>query len=90
MKVFKYSFDVADRVVLDMPYGAEVLCVQTQDNRPNIWAKVSPNLVKEKRVFRIFGTGHPISDDAKLTYVGTFQLVGGTFVGHLFEEVNHG
>lgn len=36
------------------------------------------------RLFRVFGTGQPLSDETGLTYVGT--AVGGALVWHLMER----
>lgn len=85
MKIFKYLVPVEDRFEVELPFGATVLCVQTQQERPYIWAKVVPGHETEKRAFRVFGTGHTMPGNG-LKYIGTFQLHGGGFIGHLFEE----
>lgn len=72
-----------------MPKGAELLTVQTQyaggpGETPALWALVDPDAPRETRRFQLVGTGHrEVEED--LTYVGTFQLTGGSFVGHVFE-----
>lgn len=80
--------DNADFVV-DMPIGSKILCVQMKKNEANIWAEVETEEDKEKRYFRIFGTGHDIPYDFKGKYIGTFQInaggVFGIFVWHLYE-----
>jgi hypothetical protein len=48
-----------------------------------LWAEVESNNVKEKRVFKIYGTGDEIKEDAK--YVGTAFDKDGVFVWHLYE-----
>ncbi len=87
--IWKYELPVDDRADITMPSGASVLCVQTQNPAPHIWAIVSPANPPEVRRFRTFGTGHPIfgSEDSKLAYVGTYQLSGGQLVFHVFEEI---
>ena len=70
-----------DHPTIDMPYGATVLCVQTQGGRPCIWAEVDPAQPTESRTFVIVGTGQPIPDDAG-PYIGTWQ--SGPFVFHVF------
>lgn len=69
-----------------MPAGAEILAVQAQCEEPCIWALVDPYQSPEVRRFCWVGTGIPFEWD-KVTghHVGTFQLAGGNFVGHLFE-----
>jgi len=94
--IYKYPFEVKDRVVLQMPWDAPILTVQTQwmaesGERPCLWAIVDPHqakISKATRTFYLIGTGHPIDDEEMklLTYRGTFQLHGGTLVFHLFEH----
>lgn len=83
--IWKYLVEVADRFEIDMPDGARVLCVQVQHDHPQIWAMVDPGAPVITRRFRVVGTGHRIEEPIG-QYVGTFQLYGGEFVGHLFEE----
>jgi len=51
---------------------------------PYLYALVDLDAKLETRKFRFAGTGHPIKE-RDLKYIGTFQLQGGNFVGHLFE-----
>lgn len=85
MKILKYILRVTDTVEVEMPVDSEILCVQTQDGTPCIWAKVYPEAIKETRTFHIRGTGHTLQGNEG-NYIGTFQLGGGAFVGHLFEH----
>jgi len=83
--VFKYPLPVLDDYVrVDMPRGAELLCVQMQHGTPCVWALVDPTVALMTRVLRIAGTGHPIERDVG-RYVGTFQMHGGALVFHVFE-----
>jgi hypothetical protein len=83
--VWKYTLQADDIVELDLPLGAKPLSIQEQNGEPQLWVLVNPNeQVYEKRVFRLSGTGHPITNE-NLQFIGTFQLYGGSFVGHLFE-----
>ena len=87
LRIYKYPFEVQGELSIEMPKGASILTVQVQNGTPCIWAVVNDSqLVLEDRRFRLFSTGQHI--DVNLThmrYIGTFQLVEGTFVGHLFE-----
>jgi len=83
--IYKYPFDVNDRVELLMPASAEILTVQMQHGRPCVWARVDPKEEPGIVVLRIFGTGHPIDDKNDMEYVGTFQMSGGALVFHVFE-----
>jgi hypothetical protein len=49
-----------------------------------MWAIVDPEAKQEFRLFRIYGTGHPIINTNH--YIGTAQKDG--FVWHVFEHVN--
>ncbi len=85
-QIFKYELDLNGAVRIEMPLGAKILAVQEQNGIPCIWALVTtgegdPPVLRH---FRIIGTGHTIAGDVGV-YIGTFQLFGGEFVGHVFE-----
>jgi hypothetical protein len=82
--IHKYSLEISDTVALDLPKGAKVLSVQNQNNIPCLWALVDPAKPKEKRHFRILGTGQPVGGTAG-TFLGTVLLNNGHFVIHVFE-----
>lgn len=79
-----------------MPGGAEILCVQTQNNQacnkqtPCIWAKVDTDNAPEQREFDVIGTGHAISEMEyhEHKYIDTFQLSGGALIFHVFEKIS--
>jgi hypothetical protein len=82
-RIWKYPLQMRNEQTIMMPAGAKVLAVQVQDGVPCIWVAVDerePQTVL--RFFRICGTGHEMCEG---NYVGTFQLAGGRFVGHLFD-----
>lgn len=88
--IYKYPFQVEDVVTQFMPMGSEILAVQVQGDIPCIWAIVDPEAELEVRRFQLYGTGHTM--DIAVTqdqHVGTFQLLGGRFVGHLFDVTHH-
>ena len=84
--IWKYHVLQEDRFAITMPAGAEVLCVQPQGSELQLWALVDTNALREERWFRTYGTGHPFAEVAQ-RYVGTYQLLGGRLVFHLFEEL---
>ena len=93
-KIFKYQLANVDLQNVEMPQGSEILCIQTQNEIPCIWALVDPNKEPINRRIGIFGTGQelpmlPINENA--TYIGTYQLqmseLGGTLVFHCFDIV---
>lgn len=73
---------ITARPVIDMPYGARILALQTQDGTPTLWALVDPRSPLAPRTFLITFTGYTVPDDAG-RYVGTWQ--SDLFVFHLFE-----
>lgn len=83
--IWKFPLETTDFQVIRMPSDAEILAVQTQDGVPCIWAMVDTTDPPESRIFRIYGTGHPVNADEELAYVGTCQLHGGSLVFHIFE-----
>jgi len=82
--VWKFPFEVKDHVfAIEMPEGAEILSLQVQRDVPAIWAFIpKPRAPKIERSFWICVTGGSCPPGK---YIGTFQLAGGQFVGHLFE-----
>ncbi len=85
--IWKYDLTPEAVQYIDMPDGAQVLCLHMQYDTPRIWVLAESDLPKTRRTFRVFGTGNPIEDDlSTLKYVGTFQIYGGTLVFHVFEE----
>lgn len=86
-KIYKYPVEVADIQTILLPLGAQILSVQEQNGQPYIWAILDTETDSEPRRFRLYGTGHNIETDNVLKYIGTFQLLCGRLVYHLFEEV---
>jgi len=87
-KIWKFSFETTDFFTLDMPIGAEILNVDLQYNNPCMWAMCDPDAEKETRRFCVYGTSHPVYHPTDKKYIGTYQLMGGSLVLHLFEEIN--
>jgi hypothetical protein len=89
--VYKYPVEVVDVFTMRMPKGAELLCVQVQNGRPYLWARVviDAGHPSTERSFRLAGTGHLIEgrmpSDSDGDYVGTFQLRDGALVFHVFD-----
>ncbi len=71
---------------IDMPEGAEVLCVQIQRGSPQVWALCDKKAKLGPRKFFLVGTGQEL-DVRGFSYVGTFQVHQGELVFHLFEFV---
>lgn len=80
--IWKYRIAASQKI----PKAAKFLSVQTQDNLPMMWFLVDPTKEAETRHFVILPTGGGSTDTSKLEFLGTFQLDGGAFVGHVFER----
>ncbi len=83
--VYKYPLSLFGST-FGLPSGARVLAVQVQHEDPVMWVEHSADQSKlEPRRFVVIGTGHPFPEDFRGTYMATFQLDGGSFVGHVYE-----
>jgi hypothetical protein len=81
--IWKFSLD-DPMGSLQMPIGAEILCLQIQRGVPCIWVKVDDSAKVERRTFIVVGTGHKLSVNAN-KYIGTFQEANGDLIWHVFE-----
>ena len=84
--IWKFPLSLQDKTVITMPRSAVILCVQTQFNKPYLWALIHEiDGPKIERTYTTYGTGHK---HKAITgrYIGTYQLDGGALVFHVFEE----
>jgi hypothetical protein len=79
-----WKYELSPETEVELPEGAKVLTVQTQDGKPFLWAEVDPDRPTVGRSFVAYGTGHPMPDNPG-TYVGTFRLPDFGFVFHVYE-----
>jgi outer membrane lipoprotein SlyB len=87
MLIWKWTLDVTDLQTVDMPNGAQVLSVQLQYDRPQLWAMVDETASVEPRTFATYSTGHLIPAFVNYgKFVGTYQMHGGSAVFHVFEQ----
>jgi hypothetical protein len=87
--IWKFPLAILDGQFLQLPKG-EILTVQVQDGDPYIWIKHDPDEAFIPRFIEIYGTGHeiqPTEPGYERKYIGSFQMIGGAFVGHVFEIV---
>ncbi len=82
--IWKFPITTNEYQSIEMPAGARILDVQMQFDQPAIWALVNSITPKEARLIRVFGTGQLLPNIA-LTYIGSFQMAGRSFVWHVFE-----
>ncbi len=83
--IWKYELERKDEQLIEMPAGAEILCVQVQCGTPVLWARVDPDVERIKRLIITHGTGHQLSDKTG-EYLGSYQTVGSALVFHVFTE----
>lgn len=83
--IWKYTLQ-GPRCTVQMPAGARILDLQVQHNLPQIWALVDPAAPTVSRTFQAVPTGGEFSE-AGWSYVGTFQINGGSLVFHIFEAL---
>lgn len=76
---------VGDRHTLQMPAGAKVLHVHSQndDVSPYLWAFVDTDQAFETRAFAVYGTGRDLGTSNPNNYIGSAHC--GPFVWHIFE-----
>jgi len=85
MRIWKWTLATTDRQTLHMPQGAQILSVQTQGDECQLWALCDERVPKEERRFVIHCTGNPMPDGDPGQYLGTYQLMEGKLVFHVFE-----
>ena len=88
--IWKYQLEPIDNQDIEMPFNSKILTIQTQQEKPCLWALVDPSEKTEKRHIEIFGTGHPIHydiGDTERNYIGSYQLENGALVFHVFENL---
>jgi hypothetical protein len=82
-----WKFKLEPNGVVEMPAGSEVLCIQTQNNEPHLWAEVDTEAKSVIRRFHVIGTGYPFPwTFEKPSYVGTFQLKITGLVFHVYTD----
>lgn len=90
MKIYKYTLAVQHYQAVEIPEDSVVLCVQVQHGVPQLWVLIG-NGDPVKREIRTLMTGPEYDNsEAHGRYVGTYQLDGGNFVGHVFEGKRSG
>jgi hypothetical protein len=84
--IHKFPLKITYLQKIKMPIGAKILCVQSQNETPCLWAIVTTEAPLEERVIEIRGTGHELHGYFAMEYIGTFQLRQGQLVFHVFES----
>jgi hypothetical protein len=81
--VWKYPLQVKKTQCLELPRGAKPLSIGVQDEKPCLWAQVDTEAVKDSVLVVTHKTGLPM-ENGDMKFIGTYQLDGGTLVGHVF------
>lgn len=84
-RIYKYPISVDDEISIKIPKGAVILTVQIQKGEPCIWALVDPDKEETERHFYLYGTGMTVTHAE--VYIGSFQMLNGSLIFHLFESV---
>ena len=84
--IWKFELKTNSMISINMPIGAKILTIQEQNGKPYLWALIDSEAKKENRVFCIHGTGHIISYIEAKKYIGTYQLMNGALIFHVFES----
>ncbi len=85
MTIYKFPLQIVDEQVISMPEGSRILAVQVQHGIPCLWALVPLNVPSEDITICTHGTGHQFNAIGYV-YLGTYQVSGGNFVGHVFRK----
>ena len=82
--IWKWSIEITDEQVIEVPTGMIPLCVQVQEGTPVIWGEVDPFQEGRERLhIRIHGTGNEsIQEDHTDQYFGSLQMP--PFVWHIY------
>lgn len=90
--IFKYRVPVTDILSIKLPVDAQIRCIMVdpKDEFPYIYAEVETENKTEERVFEVFGTGHEIIYDMGIEriYLGSFTILNGNFIGHVYERLS--
>jgi len=84
-RIYKYELTPL-HTMIEMPVGAELLCVKVQNGTPCLWALIDDDAAPEYRPLVIFGTGDTVVNAGK--YIDTFLIENDSLVFHVFEGSN--
>jgi len=84
--MWKFSVPIANVFELEMPEGAIPLSCGVQKGQAVIWAAVDTTTEKKERhLFYLRGTGEDLPNLTATRFMGTFQMLGGDLIYHLFD-----
>ena len=83
--IYKYKIDLTNPD-LEMPIGAKILTVREQSGQLCLWAEIDTEAKTELVGFKVFGTGHKMTDSDK-EFVGTAFFNTGEFAFHVYKMI---
>ena len=83
--VWKFALATEHVQQIFMPKGAQILSIQVQYDQPVLWALCEPAQDQEAHVFVTVGTGQKFNHSDRAKYIGSYQMMHGHFIGHVFE-----
>jgi len=83
MRILKWPIQPYGLTTHSIPQGVRFLTVQAQDGVPCVWGAVDENTAAKPVYFYSYATGEEIPEYPG-TYLGTFQLMDGALVYHVF------
>lgn len=89
-QIWKFKLELKDIQSIEMPLGAVILSVKTQNDRPFIWALIDPEMKTTSRTFELIGTGNDIYQNMGVDrkFLDTVLILHETAVFHIFERLN--
>lgn len=100
-RMYKWVLEPKDAQTITVPFGTKMMSVAEQHGAPCIWGlvptrtaalqtaqKLADTADVETKTILMYGTGHEIPDDPRLSFIGTVLLEGGSLVVHIYEVKN--
>lgn len=87
--IYKYPFEVNNKVSFSIPSGYKILSIQMQGDTPCLWVMVEATNITEVLELEIYGTGvnmPPVEYGKERVHISTFQDIG--YVFHVFQVKN--
>ena len=73
--VYKYPLVIADYQNVDLPKGAQILCIKEQHGKICLWALVNPDETETETIkIRCAGTGHTIKESVEYNETIVFHF----------------
>lgn len=87
-QILKFTLKILPYQIVMLPIGTQILSVDFQDDKLQMWAQLDGLQLHEERVINVYGTGEHIYTDQGMVrdYVGTAQNSMG-FIYHVFELI---